>query len=143
LSNLLVSGTLRQEDGREYFEADGPLQALFNGWGSTKGIIEERSGERAEVGPWERLRKHVGIEMEVLDAFSVRLGRFHESDDNGGRQYTAFGLGLDMYYVSLDASWTLESELTFRDFSYGRLTVRIPLSDSPRNFWPALLGGGD
>jgi hypothetical protein len=81
--------------------------------------------------------------MEVLDAFSVRLGRFHESDDNGGRQYTAFGLGLDMYYVSLDASWTLESELTFRDFSYGRLTVRIPLSDSPRNFWPALLGGGD
>nr|WP_251965500.1 PorV/PorQ family protein [Salinibacter ruber] len=143
LSNLLVSGTFRQKDGREYFEADGPFTALFNGWGRTKGGIEGRSGERAEVGPWERLKKHVGIELGVLDALSVRLGRFHESDDNGGRQYTAFGLGVDVYYVSLDASWTLGDDPPLDQVSYGRLTVRIPLSDSPRNFWPALLGGGD
>ncbi|PSQ62757.1 MAG: hypothetical protein BRD27_01760, partial [Bacteroidetes bacterium QH_10_64_19] len=78
-------------------------------------------------------------EMSVLDILSLRLGRFHESDDNGGRQYTALGLGLDAYYVSLGASWTLGDE-RFQQYSYGRLTVRIPLSDSPRNFWPALLG---
>ncbi|WP_208427140.1 MULTISPECIES: hypothetical protein [Salinibacter] len=78
--------------------------------------------------------------MSALDLLSIRLGRFHENEDNGSRQYTALGLGLDAYYVSLDASWTLGDEDPFQQFSYGRLTVRIPLSDSSRNFWPALLG---
>jgi len=141
LSNRLVSGEFVEEDGREYFKADGPFKALFAGWGSTTGVFQSR-GERAEVSPWERITKHVGAEMSVLDILSLRLGRFHESDDNGGRQYTALGLGLDAYYVSLDASWTLGDE-RFQQYSYGRLTVRIPLSDGPRNFWPALLGNGE
>ena len=142
LSNLLVSGEYVEEDSIEYFEADGPFTALFNGWGSTRGVAGP-SGEPADVGPWERITKHVGMEVSVLDILSLRLGRFHESDDNGGRQYTAFGVGLNAYYVSLDASWTLGNEETFQQYSYGRLTVRIPLSDSPRNFWPALLGTGE
>ena len=138
LSNLLVSGEYVEKDSTEYFEADDPFTALFNGWGSTRGVAGP-SGEPADVGPWERITKHVGMEMSILDILSLRLGRFHESDDNGGRQYTAFGVGLDAYYVSLDASWTLGNEETFQQYSYGRLTVRIPLSDSPRNFWTALL----
>ena len=142
LSNLLVSGEYVEEYSTEYFEADGPFTALFNGWGSTRGVVGP-SGEPADVGSWERITKHVGMEMSVLDILSLRLGRFHESDDNGGRQYTAFGVGLDAYYLSLDASWTLGDEGPFQQYSYGRVTVRIPLSDSPRNFWPALLGGKD
>jgi hypothetical protein len=138
LSNRLVSGEYVRENGREYFEADGPFIALIEGWGRAKGIIGP-SGEPETVGPWERITKHAGLEMSVLDVFSLRLGRFHESDDLGGWQYSAIGFGLDAYYVSLDASWTLGDQ-RFQNFSYGRLTVRIPLSDSPRNFWPALLG---
>lgn len=130
-----------EDEGTEYFDADGPFKGLFSGWGSTRGVFM-RSGERAEVGPWERITKHVGAEMSVLDLLSVRLGRFHESDDNGGRQYTVLGVGLDAYYVSLDASWDFRDE-PVDQLSYGRLTVRIPLSDSPRNFWPALLGDID
>lgn len=141
LSNQLVSGEYVQENGDRYFEADGPFTALVQGWGSTRGNFGPR--EQATVGPWEQITKHLGMEMSVLDIFSLRLGRFRESENLRGWQYTALGIGLDAYYVSLDASWTLESELTFRDLSYGRLTVRIPLSDSPRNFWPALLGGID
>jgi len=141
LSNQLVSGTFVEDEGTEYFDADGPFKGLFSGWGSTRGVFM-RSGERAEVGPWERITKHVGAEMSVLDLLSVRLGRFHESDDNGGRQYTVLGVGLDAYYVSLDASWDFRDE-PVDQLSYGRLTVRIPLSDSPRNFWPALLGDID
>ncbi|PSQ95014.1 MAG: hypothetical protein BRD53_04590 [Bacteroidetes bacterium SW_7_64_58] len=53
------------------------------------------------------------------------------------------GFGIDAYYVSLDASWTAGDEERYQDLSYTRLTVRIPLSDSPRNFWPALLGNGE
>ena len=141
LSNRLVSGEYVEDDGGTYFEADGPFTALINGWRSAKGIVGP-PGEQETVGPWERITKHVGIEMSVLDVFSLRLGRFHESDELKGWQYTALGFGLDAYYVSLDASWTLENEEPFQQFSYGRLTVRIPLSDSPRNFWPALLGNG-
>jgi len=142
LSNLLVSGEYVEKNRGEYFEADGPFTALFNGWGSTKGMYNEPSGDRVKIGSWERLKKHVGVEMSVLDVLSVRVGRFHENDDNGARQYTALGFGLDAYYVSLDASWSLGNE-SREEYSYGRLTVRIPLSSSPRNFWPALLGGGD
>jgi hypothetical protein len=142
LSNLLVSGEFVEENGEEYFEADGPFKALFTGWSSTTGVFRSR-GELAEVSPWERITKHAGLEMGVLDILSIRLGRFHESDDSGGRQYTALGFGLDAYYVSLDASWTLGDEEPFQQYSYGRLSVRIPLSDSPRDFWPALLGNGE
>jgi hypothetical protein len=120
----------------------GLFTALINGWRSAKGIVGP-PGEQETVGPWERITKHVGIEMSVLDVFSLRLGRFHESDELKGWQYTALGFGLDAYYVSLDASWTLGDEESSQQFSYGRLTVRIPLSDSPRNFWPALLGNGE
>lgn len=144
LSNRVVSGEFVEKDtteyySTEYFEADDPFTALFKGWGRTKGIYRGDLGERAKVGPWERLTKHVGMEMSVLDLLSMRVGRFHESEDNGGRQYTALGFGLDAYYVSLDASWSLTGEPN-EQYSYGRVTVRIPLSDSPRNFWPALLG---
>jgi len=141
LSNRLVSGTFVNSEGTEYFDADGPFKRLFSGWGSTRGVFTG-AGEWAEVGPWERITKHMGMELGVWDLLSVRLGRFHESDDNGGRQYTVLGVGLDAYYVSLDASWDFRGE-PVDQLSYGRLTVRIPLSDSPRNFWPALLGGGD
>ncbi len=137
LSNQLVNGAFRDSTG--HFEADGPFKALFTGWGSTAGVSQSR-GERAEVSPWGRITKHAGLEMSALDLLSIRLGRFHENEDNGSRQYTALGLGLNAYYVSLDASWTLGDEDPFQQFSYGRLTVRIPLSDSSRNFWPALLG---
>ncbi len=145
LSNLLVSGEFAEKDttdyySTEYFKADAPFTALFNGWGSTTGGVAGPSGEPAQIGSWERIRKHIGMEMSVLDIVSFRLGRFHESDDAGGRKYTTLGLGLDAYYVSLNASWGLGKESTPEDLSYGWLTVRIPLSDSPRNFWPALLG---
>lgn len=136
-SNLLVSGdTVVDEFGRERFEADGPFTALIEGWGTTQG--ELTANGRAEVGPWERLNKHVGLEMAVLDVLSVRLGRFHEADDNGARQYTSLGFGLDAYYVALDASWALGEEAPVQTLSFGRLTVRIPLSNSNRNFWPDL-----
>lgn len=136
LSNLLINGERIEEDGVEYVEADGPFQSLITGWGATSFAV---TGEGSEVGSWERLKKHVGLEMAVLDILSFRLGRFHESDVNGGRQYTALGFGIDGYYVALDASWTLGDD-PFEEFSYGRLTLRLPLSESSRNFWPALLG---
>lgn len=138
LSNRLVSGEYMEEDGVTYFEADGPFAALVHGWGTAKGIVGP-PGQQETVGPWKRIAKHAGVEVSVLDIISLRLGRFHESDDLSGRQYTALGVGLDAYYVSLDASWNFREEVSGQR-SYGRLTIRIPLSDSPCNFWPALLG---
>ena len=126
---------MERAGGRERFEADGPFRSLFAGWGTTRGVQTPEG--LAEVGPWERLKKHVGVEVAALDVFSVRLGRFHEADDNGGRQYTAFGFGLDLYYARLDISWAAGADSPIQRLSYGRLTVQIPLSDEdPRNFWP-------
>lgn len=142
LSNRLVSGEYVQKNGRKYFDADGPFTALIEGWGRAKGLVGSPEG-RGTVGPWERITRHAGLEMSVFDVFSARLGRFHASGDPRAWQYTAFGFGIDAYYVSLDASWAAGDEERYQGLSYTRLTVRIPLSDSPRNFWPALLGRGE
>ena len=138
LSNLLVSGEFVDLiGGRAYFEADGPFRSLFAGWGSTRGV--QTPDGPAQVGPWERLKKHVGVEVAALDVFSVRLGRFHEADTNGGRQYAAFGFGLDLYYASLDVSWAAGDDTPIQELAYGRLTIQVPLGgDQPQNFWPVL-----
>lgn len=136
-SNLLVNGEWVEQNGIERFEVDGPFKSLITGWKSTIGVATG-PGEWASVDSWERLTKHAGVEMAVLDILSMRLGRYHESDDNGGRQYTALGFGLDAYYVAIDASWTLGDQ-PFQDYSFGRVILRIPLSESPQNFWRAIL----
>lgn len=55
------------------------------------------------------------------------------------RRGTGGSVRLDAYCVSFDVSWTPRDEEVYQDLSYGRFTVRIPLSDSPHNFWPELL----
>lgn len=137
VSNRLVSGTASGREGRGAFRADGPFRALVAGWGTTRG--QQTPDGVAQVGPWERLNKHVGLNLSLYDLLSVRVGRYHEDEDNGARQYTSLGFGLDAYYLALDVSWVPNDEKSPQRVGYGRLTVRVPLTRHPRNFWPDLL----
>jgi hypothetical protein len=69
---------------------------------------------------------------------ALRWGRFHENEDNGNRQFTTYGFGVDLYYVELDHSWTAGDGRL--NNSFWRLTARIPIGgDRPANFWPEVL----
>ncbi len=141
LSKPLVSYSLKSNaSGDTIRVADGPLRTLFNsGWTSRRGQVVE--GDVTQLSVWEQVIKHVGVEVSLFDIFSLRLGRFHENPDAGPRQYTAYGFGVDLHFVALQHSWSRKDD-TLRN-SFWRLTARIPLSESPRNFWPALLRGED
>lgn len=118
-----------------HVEADGPFRTLFvSGWKAAEGA-QLASGRVERLTVWEQTVKHAGLEIEMADLISVRLGRFHEHEANGARQYTSYGIGLDLYYLALQHSWTDR-----RDHYFWRLTGRIPLdADDPRNFWPEIL----
>jgi hypothetical protein len=127
-------------DGTMYSDAYGPFAALIETWTATG--VGGPSGEPESLSLGEQLVLHAGAELEVLDVASFRWGRFHEDEANGGRQYTTYGLGLDLYYVRLDRAWTGaiadDSPPTLQN-DFWRVTVRVPLSASERNFWPALI----
>ena len=127
----------RTADGEVYTDADGPFTVLFaSGWGTAPGL-QRPSGE-AQLSVWEQTIRHAGAEVQVADLVSLRWGRFHEDEQNGNRQFTTYGFGVDLYYVDVDHSWTAgEGRL---DNSFWRITARIPLTgEAPTNFWPLLL----
>jgi len=128
----------RTEDGTLYREADGPFTALFSsGWGTAPGV-RGPSGEAARLSVWEQTIKHAGAEVRLADMLALRWGRFHENEDNGNRQFTTYGFGVDLYYVQLDHSWTAGDGRL--NNSFWRLTARIPIGgDRPANFWPEVL----
>lgn len=128
----------RTEDGTLYNEADGPFTALFSsGWGTAPGV-RGPAGETARLSVWEQTIKHAGAEVRLADVLSLRWGRFHENEDNGNRQFTTYGFGIDLYYVELDHSWTAGDGAL--NNSFWRLTARIPIGgDRPANFWPEVL----
>ena len=139
LSKVFANTEEKQtSDDQVYTDADGPFRALFaSGWGTAPG--ERRaSGERPRLSVWEQTIKHAGAEVRVADILALRWGRFHENEFNGGRQFTTYGFGVDLYYVEVDHSWTAGDGAL--NHSFWRLTARIPFNgEAPQNFWPEIL----
>lgn len=137
LSYQLTNVREVSEDGVTYADADGPLRAFFySGWSSARGE-QLPSGDVVQLSVWEQSIKHAGAELRLLDVLSLQWGRFHEHERNGNRQFTTYGVGIDLYYLALNHSWTEEGS---NQRSFWRLTGRIPLNrDDPHNFWPTFL----
>ena len=124
------------------FESYGPFEALVKTWKPFRvrtNPLNAGSPEFKEVGVLDQLVSQVGLEMSLLRIVALRLGDYHEPRYVGGRQYTSYGFGIDLYYVALDYSRVTTDESLFDGVTYWRLTARIPLASSPDNFWPDLL----
>lgn len=109
-------------------EADGPFKALFTAW--KPAYVSQRVGNqsnRIRLSTFDQLIQHTGAEITLLEAFSLRWGRFHEHQYNGARQYVTRGFGIDLYYVALDYSWIVSQNVILRGAYFWRLTGRIPL----------------
>ena len=51
----------------------------------------------------------LGAEYLYNDAFAVRAGYLHESEDNGNRQYLTLGAGFQAKAFSLDLSYLINT----------------------------------
>lgn len=74
---------------------DGILAGMFSSFGDGK--------ELKEIS-WS-----LGSEYVYNDAFAVRAGYFHESEDNGNRQYLTLGAGFEAKAFSLDLSYLINT----------------------------------
>lgn len=118
----------------------GPFASLIQTWSAQPAFstTSVTGDEQASLG--EQIMHHLGAQVKVYDILSLQAGRFHEPEAVGGRQYTTLGWGVDLYYVTLNRSWTASAHNgSFEDLGHWQITARIPLSESPRNFWPSLL----
>lgn len=121
-------------------ELYGPFASLIQTWSAQPAFSTTPApgDEQASLG--EQVTHHLGAQVTIYDMLSVQAGRFHEPTAVGGRQYATLGWGVDLYYVTLNRSWVASSQNSILDdLGHWQLTARIPLSESPRNFWPTLL----
>ncbi len=138
LSKTLVG--VDEKDGN--FESYGPFEALVKAWKPVEVRVNPFNEEVAEfktLNAIDQLTTHTGLEVSMLKIFAVRWGGYHSSKYLGDRNYDTFGFGIDLYYLALDYSKTNTLDSPFYKTTHWRLTARIPLADSPDNFWPELL----
>jgi hypothetical protein len=74
-------------------------------------------------GQWNTINASIGAEYTYMDQFSLRLGYFYESQDQGGRQYFTMGIGLKYNMLGLNFSYLIPS---------GSGITRNPLSNTIR-----------
>ena len=83
------------EDNREYNEI-GAIEGIFTSFGDAPDGFSE---ELKEV-TWA-----VGAEYKYEDAFALRTGYFHESEEKGSRKFLSFGAGFKYELVNIDVSY--------------------------------------
>ncbi len=89
--------------------AAGPLEAIFNSWGS----FERFDGQNTvEVGLLQQFMIGAGLEYWYADQFALRGGYYYEDPQNGDRKYITFGAGIRYSFIGVDFSYikTLESD---------------------------------
>ena len=83
------------EDNREYNEI-GAIEGIFTSFGDAPDGLSE---ELKEV-TWA-----LGAEYVYQDAFALRTGYFHESEEKGSRRFLSFGAGFKYTLVNIDVSY--------------------------------------
>lgn len=78
----------------------GFFQGMFQSFGDAPGGFSE------EMKEWTWA---LGAEYVYNDAFALRLGYFHESEDKGARQFFAIGAGFKYNIVGIDLSYLFSS----------------------------------
>ena len=83
-----------QEDGSD--QEKGFISGIFSSFGDAEGGFSEEL---------EEVTYALGAEYLYNDAFALRLGYFHESEEKGARQFFAIGAGFKFNVVKIDLSY--------------------------------------
>ncbi len=117
-----------------------PFKSLVKGWAPYNGFDGQNT---YRIGTWDQIERRLGLEASLFDMVSVRWGIDYQSPKMISYGMThRWGLGFDLYYLAFDYT-TIKYDARTTAFKNPKhiwqATVRIPLSSSPRNFWPDLL----
>ncbi len=91
------------------FVASGPIEALFDSWGT---FTRNNGQEIVELGLVQQFMIGAGAEYWYNNLFALRGGYYYEDPENGDRKYITFGAGLRYNSFGIDFSYikTLESD---------------------------------
>jgi len=89
--------------------ASGPIEALFDSWGSW---VHFNGQTNVELGLLQQLMVGTGLEYWYDNTFALRGGFYYEDPNNGDRKYITFGAGLRYNAIGVDFSYikTLEAD---------------------------------
>jgi hypothetical protein len=99
-TKLLVPTPDIQDDGTDLNEDQGWIQGMFSSFGDAPGGFSEELKEFTYA---------VGGEYLYNNAFALRAGYFHESEDKGNRQYFTLGGGFKTNALNVDLSYLINS----------------------------------
>jgi hypothetical protein len=87
-----------QEDGSD--QEKGFLSGIFSSFGDAEGGFSEEL---------EEVTYALGAEYLYNDAFALRLGYFHESENKGNRKFFTMGAGFKTNALNVDLSYLINS----------------------------------
>ena len=93
-----ISNDVDQLDGSE--QDQGWVEGIFNSFGDAPGGFSEEIKEFTYA---------FGAEYLYNNAFALRGGYFHESEDKGNRQYFTLGAGFKTNALNVDLSYLINS----------------------------------
>ena len=99
-TKLLVPTPDIQEDGSDANKDQGWIQGMFSSFGDAPGGFSEELKEFTYA---------LGGEYLYNNAFALRAGYFHESQDKGNRQYFTLGAGFKTNALNIDLSYLVNS----------------------------------
>lgn len=116
-------------------DADGPFEALFDGW--TSFTLNRFVSDPVTYNAWEQMIVSSGVELGILNSIYLRYGRQNGQELNSFESYNAIGIGINLFYLSFDYAYTnynnegIVSD-TLQEGSFWQIRARIPL---PFNDW--------
>ncbi len=119
-------------------EPDDPVETLFSSaWRPVLvNVGTTANPEFIEVSGFDLLTRHEGLDLALLDIFSLRFGRIKPSLDVGASNVETWGWGLDLFYVVVDyANVKRTVAIGPGERDVWNVTVRIPLGHNSKNFW--------
>ncbi|MEO1021703.1 MAG: type IX secretion system outer membrane channel protein PorV [Bacteroidota bacterium] len=114
ISKIMARNELRTvpsgDTTRVQSSAVGPIQALFDSWGSYERL--DGTGQTISLSLLEQFMIGGGLEYWYNKQFALRGGYYYEDPNNGDREYITFGAGIRYPPIGVDFSYirTLEAE---------------------------------
>lgn len=116
----------------------GPFRALIGSWGS----YQADNGSTMLLG--DQIISHTSVEFSVMEILYGRLGYIKRPSKQYSFSIPSYGLGIDLYYVSLNYArikTSVNNSGPYREkTNIWQITGKIPLNKNDlHNFWPDLI----
>jgi hypothetical protein len=112
------------------------FEAVFTGWRPVS-YFDGVQMQMAELSVGDQISASIGVEAGLAETLFLRFGRFGGAE-RWAESHTAFGAGIDFYFVSFDLTHIRYDETNdlvrpLQNATTFSVTARIPLDGQPRN----------